>query len=165
MWRDMGIGMGMGRGGACVTVPWKENTRTSRHEKRYGDGKGMGMGMGWAGGCADMWQDMGMDDSQQSPSASDLCLINFHLSIVYSIRFLDRIDDPLFDRTDEDLTFFGPFAQKMQWKRKSPLCYGEKILYKMLPCTLPCEITQTLLVERQLDRSSQLTLEIQPKII
>ena len=48
---------------------------------------------------------MGMDDSQQSPSASDLCLINFHLSIVYSIRFLDRIDDPLFDRTDEDLTF------------------------------------------------------------
>ena len=45
-----------------------------------------------------------MDDSQQSPSVSCLCLINFHLSIVYSIRFLDRIDDPLFDRTDEDLT-------------------------------------------------------------
>ena len=31
--------------GACVAVPWKENTRTSRHE----DGKGMGMG--WGGAC------------------------------------------------------------------------------------------------------------------
>ena len=42
MRRDMG--MGMGWGGACVTVPWKENTRTSRDEKRYGDGDGDGVG-------------------------------------------------------------------------------------------------------------------------
>ena len=38
--------MGMGWGGACVTVPWKENTRTSRDEKRYGDGDGDGVGWG-----------------------------------------------------------------------------------------------------------------------
>ena len=39
--------MGMGWGGACVTVPRKENTRTSRHVKRYGDGDGDGVGVGW----------------------------------------------------------------------------------------------------------------------
>ena len=49
MRRDMG--MGRGWGGACVTLPWKENTRTSRHEKRYGHGKGMGTGKGWGGAC------------------------------------------------------------------------------------------------------------------
>ena len=39
----------MGWGGACVTVPRKENTRTSRHVKRYGDGDGVGdrEGVGW----------------------------------------------------------------------------------------------------------------------
>ena len=36
----------MGWGGACVTVPRKENTRTSRHVKRYGDGDGVGVGWG-----------------------------------------------------------------------------------------------------------------------
>ena len=41
-----GAGDGAGWGGACVTVPWKENRTTSRHVKRYGDGKGMGMGWG-----------------------------------------------------------------------------------------------------------------------
>ena len=49
-------------------------------------------------------------------TASNLHLlpINSHLSIVYSIRFLDRIDDPLFDRTDEDLTFHsGQQAQNL----------------------------------------------------
>ena len=45
MRRDMGMGIGMGWGGACVTVPWKENTRTSRDEKRYGEGDGVGWGM------------------------------------------------------------------------------------------------------------------------
>ena len=35
-----------GRGGACVSVPWKENTRTSRHVKRYGDRDGDGVGRG-----------------------------------------------------------------------------------------------------------------------
>ena len=42
----MGIGMGMEWGGACVTVPRKENTRTSRHVKRYGDGDGDGDWLG-----------------------------------------------------------------------------------------------------------------------
>ena len=58
--------MGMGWGGACVTVPWKENTRTSRDEKRYGDGDGDGVGhvLPFHGrrtqGQAEMRRDMGM---------------------------------------------------------------------------------------------------------
>ena len=40
------MGTGMGWGGACITVPWKENIRTSRHVKRYGDGDGDGVGWG-----------------------------------------------------------------------------------------------------------------------
>ena len=44
MRRDMG--MGMEWGGACVTVPWKENTRRRRDEKRDGDGDGDGVGWG-----------------------------------------------------------------------------------------------------------------------
>ena len=57
------MGMGMGWGGACVTVPWKENTRISRHvlplHGRTTQGQadmrrdmGMGMGMGRGGACA-----------------------------------------------------------------------------------------------------------------
>ena len=45
-----------------------------------------------------------MDDSHQSPFVSDFCQIYFRVSIVYSIRFIDRINDPLFDRTDDPLT-------------------------------------------------------------
>ena len=45
MRRDMGMD-GDGAGwGMCYTVPWKENTKTSRDEKRYGDGDGVGWGM------------------------------------------------------------------------------------------------------------------------
>ena len=57
----------MGWGGACVTVPWKENTRTSRDEKRYGDGDGDGVGhvLPFHGrrtqGQGEMRRDMGMD--------------------------------------------------------------------------------------------------------
>ena len=64
MRRDMGMGMGMGWGGACVTAPWKENTRTSRDEKRYGDGDGVGHVLPFHGrrtqGQAEMRRDMGM---------------------------------------------------------------------------------------------------------
>ena len=57
-----------GRGGACGTVPWKENTRTSRDEERYGDGDGDGDGVGHVlpfhgkrtQGQAEMRRDMGM---------------------------------------------------------------------------------------------------------
>ena len=54
-----------------------------------------------------------MDDSHQSPFVSDLCQIYFRVSIVYSIRFLDRINDPLFDRTDDPLTMSNRFKQAL----------------------------------------------------
>ena len=63
-----------------------------------------------------------MDDSKQSPFASDLCLIHLHLSIVYSIRFLDRINDPLFDRTDDDLTIGKTSLWKKPGRSQLEIC-------------------------------------------